>query len=109
METTIEKGVRRLELDEKLLQRSVLLFRAINHKLRQQVLWYIHEKKEATVTEIYIRFRLEQSITSQHLAILRKQGFVKTRRDGKCIYYSVNYMKLSNVHEISRQLTGANS
>ena len=33
---------------------------------------------------------LEQSITSQHLRILRLADLVRTRRDGKQIFYTLN-------------------
>ncbi|HEU4609081.1 MAG TPA: ArsR family transcriptional regulator, partial [Chitinophagaceae bacterium] len=49
------------------------------------------------VTEIYIRLRLEQSVASQHLAILRRAGIVRTDRDGKFIYYSVNTSRISAI------------
>jgi DNA-binding transcriptional ArsR family regulator len=57
-----------------------------------------------TVTEIYVKLRLEQSVASQHLAILRKAGYVNTTRDGKFIYYSVSLERLAEVHEYSQQL-----
>ena len=71
----------------------------LNHKLRQQILKLIDESGKMTVTELYVKLRLEQSVASQHLAILRKAGFVKTERDGKFIYYSVN---INRIHELNR-------
>ena len=50
-----------------------------------------------TVTEIYVKLRLEQSVASQHLAILRRAGIVSTARDGKFIFYSLNYARLAEV------------
>jgi DNA-binding transcriptional ArsR family regulator len=41
--------------------------------------------------------KLEQSITSQHLKILRATEVVITEREGKFILYSVNYAKLATV------------
>ncbi len=64
--------------------------RAINHPLRQEIMVLIAKSKEANVTTIFKKLGLEQSVCSQHLAILRKAGFVKTRRESKEIYYSVN-------------------
>ena len=61
-------------------------------------------EKKITVTEIYIKMRLEQSVASQHLAILRKAGFVNTERDGKFIYYTVNYKRVEQVGDIVEQL-----
>jgi DNA-binding transcriptional ArsR family regulator len=57
-----------------------------------------------TVTELYVKLRLEQSVDSQHLAILRKAGFVKTVRDGKFIFYSVNTDRLKELNRFVEQL-----
>ena len=93
-----------LQIEAISLKKAALVFRAINHKLRQQMLQIIHQSGRITVTELYIKLRLEQSVASQHLAILRKAGFVKTDRDGKFIYYSVNYARLDQVHGIVHDL-----
>jgi DNA-binding transcriptional ArsR family regulator len=86
------------------LKKAALILRAINHKLRQQILKLIHQKDKITVTEIYVKLRLEQSVASQHLAILRKAGFVTTERDGKFIYYSVNSQRLQEVNRSAQDL-----
>jgi DNA-binding transcriptional ArsR family regulator len=93
-----------LKIDVIQLKKAALVLRAVNHKLRQQILKLIYQNGKMTVTEIYIKLRLEQSVASQHLAILRKAGFVTTIRDGKFIYYSVNEERLSEVHGFIRQL-----
>jgi DNA-binding transcriptional ArsR family regulator len=93
-----------LKIDVIQLKKAALILRAINHKLRQQILKLIHQHGKITVTEIYVKLRLEQSVASQHLAILRKAGFVLTVRDGKFIYYSVNYDRLDQVHAIVHEL-----
>ncbi|HTE24496.1 ArsR/SmtB family transcription factor [Flavitalea sp.] len=79
------------------LKKGAMILRALNHKLRQQIVKLIDENKRLTVTEIYIRLRLEQSVASQHLAILRRAGIVKTERDGKFIYYSVSTDRVSHI------------
>jgi DNA-binding transcriptional ArsR family regulator len=86
------------------LKKAALILRAINHPLRQQMLRLLHQNKQMTVTSIYVKLRLEQSVASQHLAILRKAGFVNTTRDAKFIFYSVNYQRLQQVHSIAAQL-----
>jgi DNA-binding transcriptional ArsR family regulator len=93
-----------LKIDVFQLKKAALVLRAINHKLRQQILKLIHQNGQMTVTEIYVKLRLEQSVASQHLAILRKAGFVNTLRDGKFIYYSVNSDRLKEVHQFSQDL-----
>ncbi len=88
------------------LKKASMVLRSVNHKLRQQILKLIDEHGRMTVTEIYVKLRLEQSVASQHLAILRKAGFVKTDRDGKFIYYSVNTDRLEELNKFVQELVG---
>ncbi|HZF63700.1 MAG TPA: metalloregulator ArsR/SmtB family transcription factor, partial [Chitinophagaceae bacterium] len=93
-----------LKIDVLQLKKAALILRAVNHKLRQQILRLLHQQERMTVTEIYVKLRLEQSVASQHLAILRKAGFVSTLRDGKFIFYSVNHSRLEEVHSFVHEL-----
>jgi len=86
------------------LKKAALVLRALNHKLRQQILTLIETEKKITVTEIYVRLRLEQSVASQHLAILRRAGIVTTQRDGKFIYYTVNYKRIDEINVVIEDL-----
>jgi DNA-binding transcriptional ArsR family regulator len=95
-----------LNVDLHNLKKAAMVLRAINHKLRQQILKLIDESSKMTVTEIYVKLRLEQSVASQHLAILRKAGFVKTERDGKFIYYSVSSERLEELNKFVKDLVG---
>ncbi len=83
------------------LKKSALVLRAINHKLRQQILQLIHKNGRITVTQIYEKLNLEQSVASQHLAILRRTGFVNAEREAKFIFYSVNYNRIKEVQNYS--------
>jgi len=95
-----------LNVDLHNLKKAAMVLRAINHKLRQQILKLIDDNGKMTVTEIYVKLRLEQSVASQHLAILRKAGFVKTDRDGKFIYYSVSSERLEELNKFVKDLVG---
>src|SRR5215510_13678581 len=97
-------GGNSLEVDLLNVKKASLILRAINHKLRQQILKLIDEQGKITVTEIYVKLRLEQSVASQHLAILRKAGFVKTERDGKFIYYTVNAERIEELNKFVKSL-----
>ena len=89
-----------LEIEVIKLKKAALVIRAVNHKLRQKILHVIHENKRIAVTKIYVTLRIEQSVASQHLAILRRLGFVKTERKGKSIFYSVNYERLKEFQDL---------
>jgi DNA-binding transcriptional ArsR family regulator len=86
------------------LKKAAHIIRALNHKLRQEIIRLIHENKRMTVTTIYVKLHLEQSVASQHLAILRTAGYVITEREGKFIFYSINYLRIKEINQISGEL-----
>jgi|SRR5690606_30569429 DNA-binding transcriptional ArsR family regulator len=86
------------------VKKASLVLRALNHKLRQQILSLIETEKKITVTEIYVRLRLEQSVASQHLAIMRRAGVVTTQREGKFIYYLVNYKRIDELNQCVEEM-----
>jgi DNA-binding transcriptional ArsR family regulator len=86
------------------VQKASAILRAINHPLRQQMLQLLAKKHTLSVTEIYVHFRLVQSVASQHLAILRQAGVVSTSRNGKVIQYSINSIKIRKVSDAVQQL-----
>ena len=100
----LKKGTDEILLDYAELRKAVLVLRAVNHKLRQRIIDLLEENHEMTVTDIYIKLRLEQSVASQHLAILRRAGVVATRRNGKYIYYSLDEERLSHISNLVEEL-----
>jgi len=101
---SLKGGAHEAHLDYVELRKAALVLRAVNHKLRQKMLDLLDENKRMTVTEIYVKLRLEQSVASQHLAILRSAGVVQTERDGKFIFYSVNRNRLGQISSLVEEL-----
>lgn len=66
----------------------------------------LEENDELTVTDIYVKLRLEQSVASQHLAILRKAGVVATERSGKFIYYRLDRDEMKRINTFITGLVG---
>lgn len=97
-----------MRMDYSAYRKMVVILRAVNHKLRQQIIRLLEDKKELTVTEIYIAMRLEQSVASQHLAFLRRAGVVLTTRKGKFMYYKLNEDRLKEIGQIVESLTEKN-
>ena len=83
-----------LEINPHIINNGIRIYRAINSKLRLQMLDLIHKKGRITVTELFMQLDIEQPVASNHLAILRKAGFVTGKRSGKNVFYSVNYSRL---------------
>jgi len=103
---TLKKGVKDVQLDYADLRKAVLVLRAVNHKLRQRIIDLLEDGETMTVTDIYIKLRLEQSVASQHLAILRRAGVVATERQGKFIYYSLDKDRLAQISVLVEELAG---
>ncbi len=102
----LANGTSPLKVDLLHSKKAAMILRASNHKLRQQIVKLIDEHKKVTVTEIYVKLRLEQSVASQHLAILRRASIVTTIREGKFIYYAVDYTRLEQINKFVEQLVG---
>ncbi len=64
------------------------LLKAMANEARLMVLCHLIER-ERSVSELQEAVGLSQSAMSQHLAVLRDQGIVATRRDGQSVYYRV--------------------
>jgi DNA-binding transcriptional ArsR family regulator len=114
METTVsantlvirksEGSNEQIKLDYVAVKNAAMTLRAINHKLRQQIIKLLEENKRMNVTDIYVKLRLEQSVASQHLAILRRANIVITERDGKFIHYALNHARIAAVAKFVNEL-----
>jgi len=67
---------------------AVELLKAMSNENRLLILCHLG-LNELSVTELNAYIDLSQSSLSQHLARLRQDGLVKTRRESQTIFYSV--------------------
>ena len=65
---------------------AVILLKGLANERRLLIMCILAEG-ELSVNQLNERLALSQSALSQHLAVLREQGLVNTRRDGQVIYY----------------------
>ena len=72
------------------------LMKALANDSRLMILCYL-DGKELSVSELNENLDLSQSALSQHLAVLRRDGLVKTRRDSQTIYYSLEGDQASRI------------
>lgn len=75
-----------LALFEASAARAAALLRLLGSERRLMILCQLADG-ELSVGQIQPRVGLSQSALSQHLARLREEGLVATRRDGQAIYY----------------------
>ncbi len=67
-------------------EKAAGMLRALSHGARLKVLCEL-VGGERSAGELVATAGLSQSALSQHLAKLREEGIVETRRDGQTIYY----------------------
>ncbi|OGO81544.1 MAG: transcriptional regulator [Chromatiales bacterium RIFOXYA1_FULL_46_5] len=65
------------------------LLKAVSNERRLLILCYLLES-ELSVTEMNDKLGLSQSALSQHLAVLRRQKLVKTRKEAQTVFYRIN-------------------
>ena len=65
------------------------LLRALANERRLMILCQLADG-ERSVGELLPRVGLSQSALSQHLAVLREEGVVATRREGQSIWYRIS-------------------
>ena len=93
-----------LAIDTGEVKKAALLLRALNNSLRQKILEFIHLHSRATVTQVHNQFNIEQSVASDHLAILKEAKLVLNERQGRFIFYSVNYQELNRIHSFITEI-----
>ncbi|MDO8366292.1 MAG: metalloregulator ArsR/SmtB family transcription factor [Saprospiraceae bacterium] len=82
------------------LRPAMRILRALAHPLRLSIIRVIHENNgAANVGEIFTALNIEQSVASQHLRVLRHAELVKTRRDRKFIFYTLDYERFARTTE----------
>ena len=78
---------------------AVNLLKGLANESRLMIMCVLAEG-EVSVGQLNTRIKLSQSALSQHLAVLREQGLVKTRRESQTIYYRLAETPAMNVIEL---------
>ncbi|PKH06788.1 helix-turn-helix transcriptional regulator [Moritella sp. Urea-trap-13] len=92
-----------IERLEKKASKAESLMKALSNKHRLMILCLL-QQGELSVSALNELIPIPQSTLSQHLAWLRREKYVKTRREAQTIYYQLddsNVTKVINVlHDI---------
>jgi ArsR family transcriptional regulator, arsenate/arsenite/antimonite-responsive transcriptional repressor len=75
---------------EKQMKELTKAFKALGDETRIRLLKLL-EQRELCVCEIMQALNMTQSRVSRNLGILKNAGFVKDRRDGLWVHYSLNF------------------
>ncbi len=79
------------------------LFRVLGHPVRIRML-EILSSGERTVGDLQAELNLDSSGTSQHLAALRQQGVLESRRAGTSVYYRIRDPRVTQLLAVAKQI-----
>ncbi len=79
------------------------LFKTLSEPVRLRIVYLLLEKGELCVCDLVDALGLSQSVISRHLAYLRNNNLVMTRRDGVWIYYAITACCCEPLFEYIRQ------
>lgn len=92
-----------MEVTKEKAEQATALLKALANENRLMVLCHLAEG-EKSVGELGDLLGIRQANLSQQLARLRAEGLVKTRRDAKSVYYSLNSVEVSLITQLLYQL-----
>lgn len=69
----------------------IKFFKALANEERIEIIKLLKKNDEMFAQDIEKRFYLEQSTTSHHLNMLRRAGITKARKEGRKVFYSIDY------------------
>ena len=78
-------------------------FKGLGDPTRLRILDYL-EDGERSVGEIVDHLDMAQNKVSMHLGCLRWCGYVKTRKDGRYVYYSLGDPRVTEILQLASEL-----
>jgi len=94
------------DLNPEVLEKAASLLKAIAHPIRISIINYLDDGKMRTVTEIHKQLAIEQAIASHHLVILKDKGVLSSKREGRNIWYSLNYTNMGQLLNCIKECCG---
>ncbi len=82
--------------NEEVLFNLAELFKIFSDSTRVKILWALDES-ELCVCDISVLLNMTQSAISHQLKVLKQVNLVKSRREGKIVYYSLSDDHVKNI------------
>ncbi|QUM76280.1 winged helix-turn-helix transcriptional regulator [Moritella sp. 24] len=97
---TEQMSIERLEQNA---TKAESLMKALSNKHRLMILCLL-QQGELSVSALNALIQIPQSTLSQHLAWLRREKYVKTRREAQTIYYQLDDNNVTKVIDVLHDL-----
>jgi DNA-binding transcriptional ArsR family regulator len=88
---------------ERLFELHAEVCKTLSNPVRLRIINELQDG-EMTVGALVKKLGIRQAHVSQHLAMLRQRGVVKTRRDGPNIYYGIANPKIIKAYSLIREV-----
>lgn len=79
--------------------RFIKVFKALANEERVEIIKLLKDNGEMYAQDVQSNFYLEQSTTSHHLNLLKRSGIAKSRKEGRNIFYSIDYENFKSIWE----------
>ncbi|WP_339122905.1 ArsR/SmtB family transcription factor, partial [Pseudonocardia sp. D17] len=86
-----------------LYQAKAEFFKTLGHPVRIRVLELLSVREHA-VSELLAEIAVEPANLSQQLAVLRRAGLVRTRKEGSSVFYSLTGPEVSELLAVARAI-----
>ncbi|MEW6697598.1 MAG: ArsR/SmtB family transcription factor [Bacillota bacterium] len=90
-------------MKEKISQLKADIFKALAHPTRIRILDLL-KNGELCVCDIFEELQVEQANTSQHLAVLKKQDILQSRKEGLRVIYSIKHPEIIDLLSITDKI-----
>ena len=90
-------------LDDEQIEEASRAMKAMSHPLRLKIVCVLGDQ-EVSVQDIVDQVGTSQSNISQHLALMREKGVLRTRKDANRVYYRLADVRMLEVIERVRDV-----
>jgi len=94
---------KKTNLENRIFELHARVCKTLSHPKRLEIIDILRDEKEMGVSEIAGNLAITKANASQHLAVMRHQTIVKTRRAGITILYSLANPKILIAYDALRK------
>lgn len=91
--------------DEEISNHLAEFFKVFGDATRLRIIYYL-SRHELCVADLSALVEMQQSAVSHQLKLLRLQRLVKTRKEGKIVYYSLDDKHIESIFSIAMEHLG---
>jgi DNA-binding transcriptional ArsR family regulator len=108
MATTKKRKTTYIDFEDSELDDVIDIFKALSDHSRVRIISALTRQESLCVSEIAASLKMPISRVSHHLSTLKMLGFVKSKQDGKQVYYSIDDDCITDIMKRARDHVAGN-